>query len=155
MSKRNVAMVAAAGAAVITAGLYGTGNRKGAESQGEPSRHRAQAKRDLGLGGAGVGGNQMVGSTELGASAGRPDNDPEGKQVTTAASRSELPSGGVGGGEGAGKTNARSIELPTGSKSVGTSAAGTNKKVSLSRFAVNTLGLLTYCRAELRRGDVF
>ncbi|KAK4077318.1 hypothetical protein Purlil1_12354 [Purpureocillium lilacinum] len=91
-------MLAAAGAAAAAVGIYRSRQGKAAESQDGPSRNPAHTRRDLGLGGAGVGGNQVVGSTELGASHGRPDKDPEAKTGTT-ASPSELPSGGVGGGE--------------------------------------------------------
>lgn len=116
MSRRFAPMIAAAGAAAAAVGIYRSRQGKAADSQDGPSRNPAHTKRDLGLGGAGVGGNQVVGSAELGASRGRPDQDPEAKTGTT-ASPSELPSGGVGGGEGAGGSNARRVQLLTTGKS--------------------------------------
>lgn len=108
MSKRNVGLIAAAGAAVIGVGLYSNTSRTADSSQAAPGRNRAQAKRDHGLSGAGVGGNMMSGGTELEASPGRPDKDPEQKVGTTAP-----PSGGIGGGEGVGGSSAQKMQIPT------------------------------------------
>ncbi|KAJ6441619.1 COP9 signalosome complex subunit 5 [Purpureocillium lavendulum] len=126
MSKRNVGMIAAAGAAVIGVGLYSNTSRKEPSSQAGPGRNQAQAKRGHGLSGAGVGGNMMTGGTELEASPGRFDKDPEQKTGTTAPP-SKLPSGGVGGGEGAGGSSARKMQVPTvGNQSPDTNATGLN-----------------------------
>lgn len=76
---------------------------------------RARAKRDAdGLNGAGIGGNMQSGGTEAGAVTGK--GDAERPVQTTAESRGDLPAGGVGGGHGAGNSNARAVEMrPSGS----------------------------------------
>lgn len=72
--------------------------------------NKAQDKRELGLRGAGIGGNKNAGGPEFGT------NSVERKEQTTAP-KSELPSGGVGGGEGKGGTSARAVELHTRERS--------------------------------------
>ncbi|QUC22235.1 uncharacterized protein UV8b_06476 [Ustilaginoidea virens] len=106
-------MTAAAGAALIGGTIYATRGRK-EKSGPEVARNRARAKRELGLGGAGIGGNVLSGGPEAGAAPPRPDRDPERRAKTTADSRDDLPSGGVGGGEGAGGASARRSQLPYG-----------------------------------------
>ncbi|UNI16341.1 hypothetical protein JDV02_002779 [Purpureocillium takamizusanense] len=125
MSKRLGPIIAAAGAAAVGVGIYRSRKAGTGEGQDGPSRNQAQTKRDLELQGAGVGGNMMTGGTEL--SPDRPDRNPERRTGTTAPP-SELPSGGVGGGEGAGGAGARRVQLPTSGKSQ--DATGKNKNVS-------------------------
>lgn len=75
---------------------------------------RARQKRDAdALNGAGIGGNMQSGGFETGAVTGK--GDAERSVQTTASSREELPSGGVGGGHGGNNTNVRAIEMrPSG-----------------------------------------
>lgn len=111
-------MTAAAGAGLIGATVYATRRNN---TNNQDNRNIAQQKRDLGLGGAGIGGNKMAGAMERGGRPGVGDGDP-GRQVTTAESRDKLPSGQIGGGEGAGGSSARRTQLPfTGSNSKGSS----------------------------------
>lgn len=114
-------MTAVAGAAVIGVGLYS--NTKGRKDQPKDERHSANAKRDMGLSGAGVGGNAMAGSTDVSAAKPSPHKDPERKTRTTAPIE-KLPSGGVGGGEGGGGSSARKTQLPTGPAPDGVSLRG-------------------------------
>lgn len=95
-------MTCAAGAGLIGAAIYAT--RKN-QTETQDNRNMAQQKRDLGLSGAGIGGNQIAGGPERGGSP------VPGRQITTAESRDKLPSGKIGGGEGAGGSSARRTEL--------------------------------------------
>ncbi|PHH60753.1 hypothetical protein CDD81_1291 [Ophiocordyceps australis] len=72
---------------------------------------QAHAKKDLGLGGAGIGGNAVAGGTEGGDARSSPTRD-EGRKVVTRAPKDKLPAGGVGGGVGAGGASARAMEVP-------------------------------------------
>ncbi|KAM4065483.1 hypothetical protein HRG_004212 [Hirsutella rhossiliensis] len=112
MNRQRAAMTAAAGAAVIGVGMYS--NTKGQKDEPQVQRHNAHVKRDMGLSGAGVGGNAMTGSTDISAAPPSSHKNLERTTRTTAAIE-KLPSGGVGGGEGAGGSSARKMQLPTGS----------------------------------------
>ncbi|KHN97526.1 uncharacterized protein MAM_04541 [Metarhizium album ARSEF 1941] len=118
MSREKVIMTAAAGAGLIGATIYATRKNR---AEAPDHRNMAQQKYDLGLSGAGIGGNRVAGAMERGGSHGRGDGDP-GRQITTAESRDKLPSGKIGAGEGAGGSGARRTEIPfSGSSSNGTS----------------------------------
>ncbi|OAA44802.1 hypothetical protein NOR_03556 [Metarhizium rileyi] len=118
MSREKVIMTAAAGAGLIGATIYAT---RATPTETQDKRNKAQQKRDLGLGGAGIGGNHMAGGTERGPPPGPGDGDPK-RQVTTAESRDKLPSGAIGGGEGAGGSGARRTQLSfPGSSTLGSS----------------------------------
>jgi hypothetical protein len=97
--------------AVATLGLVGIffNSRRGSD---EPEKvgSRARAKRDEdNLNGAGIGGNMQSGGSEAGSLTGKGHDD--GSVQTTASSRDELPSGGVGGGHGGGNSNTRAVEM--------------------------------------------
>jgi hypothetical protein len=105
---------------VATVGLLGIYlySRPSKTNETEGSDHignRARAKKDSdGLQGAGVGGNFQSGGHETGAKP--PGQDSERKVQTTADSLDKLPSGGVGGGVGAGGANVRAMAMePSGS----------------------------------------
>lgn len=105
--------------ALATVGLIGiiVKSRSSSSEDIHPNTARARAKRDNdALGGAGIGGNMQSGGHEKGAVAGS-NGAAETKVQTTAESRDQLPSGGVGGGPGAGQSNARAIEMrPSGNQ---------------------------------------
>ncbi|KAG5924061.1 hypothetical protein E4U61_001717 [Claviceps capensis] len=114
MSRSRLMAVAVAGSALIGGAFYAT-RRPEKQSPEELRRNKADRARDLGLGSAGMGLNQVTGGPEAGAAPSRPDETDRMRPVhTTASSKDKLPSGGVGGGEGAGRTSARATELPTG-----------------------------------------
>ncbi|RDA91778.1 hypothetical protein CP533_2840 [Ophiocordyceps camponoti-saundersi (nom. inval.)] len=108
MSRQKLAMTAAAvGAGALGISLYNRRSSPNPETSKDerPSRHSAHAKREFGLEGAALGGNAIVGSTELGAKRGQqPSRSP--------APLEKLPSGGIGGGEGAGGSSARKTQFP-------------------------------------------
>ncbi|OAA32314.1 hypothetical protein AAL_01646 [Moelleriella libera RCEF 2490] len=106
MSQGRALMIATAGAAAIGGAFYAT---RGSKSSAQARKDAADSKRDLGLGGVGVGGNVLTGGPESGPP--RPDKDPQRSTKTTAESRDKLPSGGLGGGEGAGGSSARKTDL--------------------------------------------
>ncbi|KAG6207820.1 hypothetical protein E4U35_000618 [Claviceps purpurea] len=114
MSRSRLMAVAVAGSALIGGAFYAT-RRPEKQSPEELRRNKADRARDLGLGSAGMGHNQVTGGPEAGAAPSRPDETDRMRPVhTTASSKDKLPSGGAGGGEGAGRTSARTTELPTG-----------------------------------------
>ncbi|KAG6263663.1 hypothetical protein E4U49_002151 [Claviceps purpurea] len=114
MSRSRLMAVAVAGSALIGGAFYAT-RRPEKQSPEELRRNKAERARDLGLGSAGMGHNQVTGGPEAGAAPSRPDETDRMRPVhTTASSKDKLPSGGAGGGEGAGRTSARATELPTG-----------------------------------------
>ncbi|KAG6286446.1 hypothetical protein E4U45_008464 [Claviceps purpurea] len=114
MSRSRLMAVAVAGSALIGGAFYAT-RRPEKQSPEELRRNKADRARDLGLGSAGMGHNQVTGGPEAGAAPSRPDETDRMRPVhTTASSKDKLPSGGAGGGEGAGRTSARATELPTG-----------------------------------------
>lgn len=100
-------MTCVAGAGMLGAAIYGI---RGKSITSEDNRNKAQQKRDLGLGGAGIGGNHMAGGNERGPSPSKGEQKPK-RQVTTAKSRDQLPSGDIGGGEGAGGSSARKTQV--------------------------------------------
>ncbi|RDA87070.1 hypothetical protein CP532_0182 [Ophiocordyceps camponoti-leonardi (nom. inval.)] len=107
-------MTAAAGAGALGIGLFYRRQSNPSSSStkdnqqddnNKPSRHSAHAKREFGLEGAAVGGNAIVGSTELAAKR-------EQQPSRSPAPLEKLPSGGIGGGEGAGGSSARRTQFP-------------------------------------------
>lgn len=92
-------VVAASIAALLGMSIYSMRTSQASASS------KAQDKRDLGLQGAGIGGNKNAGGPEFGF-------NPAEEQPQTPASKSQLPSGEIGGGEGKGGTSARNVELP-------------------------------------------
>ena len=100
MSQQRFGSIALAGAVALGVGVYA--------SRHTDERNSARQKRDMGLNGAGIARTGTAGGTERGErSAGHTD-----QQVTSAKSRDALPSGGVGGGVGAGGSSARAVEMP-------------------------------------------
>ncbi|KAL6864248.1 hypothetical protein J3F83DRAFT_716037 [Trichoderma novae-zelandiae] len=97
-------MTALAGVGVVGATVYAT-RRRGPQSAVQDRHDKAQETRDLGMGGAGVGGNRMAGGPSSSAAPSGPERDPSSRQVTTASSRDQLPSGGAGGGEASSKSD--------------------------------------------------
>lgn len=102
MSKQNTSILVIAGAGVIGASIYTMKYRKDPAQQ---SKNKTQDKKDLGLGGAGVGLTGAAGGNE------RAIDPSQDRKVSTAAPKEKLPSGGVGGGAGAGGTSARAVEF--------------------------------------------
>ena len=103
MSAQRFFVPAAAGATAIGGYLY-YNSKQPAKSREQQRRERSQDKRDAGLSGAGVGQNAMTGLHEKGGpGSGVPtaNTDPD-RAVKTDAPKEKLPSGGVGGGVGAG-----------------------------------------------------
>lgn len=108
MSAQRFFVPAAAGATAIGGYLY-YNSKQPAKSREQQRRERSQDKRDAGLSGAGVGQNAMTGLHEKGGpGSGVPtaNTDPD-RAVKTDAPKEKLPSGGVGGGVGAGGANSR------------------------------------------------
>ncbi|KAG6298198.1 hypothetical protein E4U09_001012 [Claviceps aff. purpurea] len=100
MSRSRLMAVAVAGSAIIGGAFYAT-RRPEKQSPEELRRNKADRARDLGLGSAGMGHNQVTGGPEAGAAPMRPVH-------TTASSKDKLLSGG---------TSARATELPVGRSS--------------------------------------
>lgn len=102
------------GATALTGGfIYYRAPSKNAATGGQAERTRQKRDKEA-LSGAGVGGNATSGGHETGqvGSGVQPGTgDKERTPVTTAESRDQLPSGGVGGGVGGGGANVRSIEM--------------------------------------------
>ncbi|KAF5985236.1 hypothetical protein FCOIX_2213 [Fusarium coicis] len=93
------------GVAALGAGVYYLGRSKPETTPEQDRRGRAEAKKAEGLSGAGIGGNAVTGGHELSHAN---SNRKEG----TTAPPEKLPSGGVGGGVGAGGSNVRtSVEM--------------------------------------------
>lgn len=123
MSAQRFFAPAAAGATALGGYLY-YNSQKPQKSRVEQRQERSQAKRDAGLGGAGVGQNAVTGLFEKGGpGSGVPtaNTDPD-RAVKTDAPREKLPSGGVGGGVGAGGANVRAIDINTKQPSYGDGA---------------------------------
>ncbi|KAL0936095.1 uncharacterized protein CTRU02_208310 [Colletotrichum truncatum] len=144
MSRQNLAAPLLGAAALVGGGVYYT--RKSTDTSGDPAqqthggkprpttdevvankKQQADAKRDLGLGGAGVGMNQTTGGTELGSGL-KSGNTENPNRDAPKGPKDKFPSdaGEIGGGQGRGKTNARSIEWqgPSTGGSAGDSSAG-------------------------------
>ncbi|KAG6171258.1 hypothetical protein E4U51_000132 [Claviceps purpurea] len=100
MSRSRLMAVAVAGSAIIGGAFYAT-RRPEKQSPEELRRNKADRARDLGLGSAGMGHNQVTGGPEAGAAPSRPDETDRMRPVhTTASSKDKLPSGWAGGDEG-------------------------------------------------------
>ncbi|KAM3498447.1 hypothetical protein MY10362_008232 [Beauveria mimosiformis] len=106
MSQEKKLLLAVAGAGALGAALYTT---QGSGDKSSPNKTRD--KKDMGLQGAGIAGTGAAGGNERAV-----DPSEDKKVKTTGAPRDELPSGGVGGGAGAGGMGDRSIELPGASR---------------------------------------
>ncbi|KAM0430610.1 hypothetical protein ACHAPT_005963 [Fusarium lateritium] len=118
--QRSAAIPIGAGVAVLGAGIYYKTRSKPQVSDEQDRRDRAQAKKNEGLGGAGIGGNAVTGGHELSHANSQ-------RSEGTTAPPEKLPSGGVGGGVGGGGANVRSIEMSAkqrdGSSSSGASGS--------------------------------
>ncbi|KAM0330114.1 hypothetical protein ACHAQA_004286 [Verticillium albo-atrum] len=93
----------------------------------ERKKQQAQSKRDNAISGAGVGMTANTGGAELsgGSNAGNKLGPQHGaQQPGKGVRREDLPSGGVGGGHGAGNSNARSIEVGGSGSGSGSGDAG-------------------------------
>ncbi|OAA38710.1 hypothetical protein BBO_06957 [Beauveria brongniartii RCEF 3172] len=107
-------MLALAGAGAVGVAFYATRSttRPAVQSSSSSSSsttlpdNKARDKRDMGLSGAGIGGTGAAGGNE------RAIDPSQDRKVETTAPREKLPSGGVGGGVGAGGMSARAVELP-------------------------------------------
>ncbi|KAG6144882.1 hypothetical protein E4U28_001813 [Claviceps purpurea] len=100
MSRSRLMAVAVAASAIIGGAFYAT-RRPEKQSPEELRRNKADRARDLGLGSAGMGHNQVTGGPEAGAAPSRPDETDRMRPVhTTASSKDKLSSGGAGGDEG-------------------------------------------------------
>ncbi|KAI8293641.1 hypothetical protein K4K59_005606 [Colletotrichum sp. SAR11_240] len=93
-------------------------------------KQQADAKRDLGMGGAGVGMNQMTGGTDIGSGlkSGNTDNP---NRDTPKGPKDKFPSdaGAIGGGQGRGNANSRAIET----HGPGSSAGASNTEGGISQ----------------------
>lgn len=107
------------GAGIVGGTLYYRSQHKkaAAAASSEKTTHNkahAAAKRDKeGLSGAGIGGTAVTGGHEtgqIGSGVATATSSPE-RRVDTDAPLEKLPSGGVGGGVGAGGANVRAIEM--------------------------------------------
>ncbi|RSL39170.1 hypothetical protein CEP53_014260 [Fusarium sp. AF-6] len=116
--QRSAAVPIGAGVALLGAGIYYKTRSKPQVSDEQARRDRAQAKRDEGLSGAGIGGNAVTGGHELS------HVNPQRSEGSTTPLE-KLPSGGVGGGVGAGGANVRSIEM-TAKQRGGVSPSGSS-----------------------------
>ncbi|KAM3509439.1 hypothetical protein MY10362_000603 [Beauveria mimosiformis] len=108
-------MLALAGAGAVGVAFYATRSttRPAVQSSSSSSSssttlpdNKARDKRDMGLSGAGIGGTAAAAGNE------RAIDPSQDRKVQTTATREKLPSGGVGGGVGAGGMSARAVELP-------------------------------------------
>ncbi|KAL2758881.1 hypothetical protein ACRALDRAFT_1069063 [Sodiomyces alcalophilus JCM 7366] len=139
MSRSNMTAPALGAAALLGGGIYLMRGRKAKtqDATNDPAgvarkKEQANAKRDLGLGGAGVGGNTQTGGTEIGsglASGNTGENQGRRRQSPAGdVPRENLPSGGVGGGYGANNTNTRAIEHSKGTGTGGSGSIGEKAK---------------------------
>lgn len=113
MAANKTVMMAVAGAGALGAAYYALSaptrpatTSSSSKNNGKMPDNKARDKRDMGLSGAGIGATGAAGGTE------RPIDPSKDRKTQTTAPREKLPSGGVGGGPGAGGHGARSIELP-------------------------------------------
>ncbi|KAF4453419.1 hypothetical protein FALBO_15990 [Fusarium albosuccineum] len=119
--QRSAAVPIGAAVTLLGAGIYYKSRKAPEVSDEQARRDRAQAKKDEGLSGAGIGGNAVTGGHELS------HVNPDRKEGTTAPPE-KLPSGGVGGGVGGGGANVRSIEM-SAKQRPGTSGTTTGSSV--------------------------
>lgn len=127
MSAQRFLVPAAVGTTALGGFIYyrSTGSSE-PKSREQQRRERADAKRDAGLAGAGVGQNATTGSVEAGGpGSGVPtaNMDPD-RKVKTDAPKEKLPSGGVGGGVGAGGMSARVVDISAKKSTDGGSSGG-------------------------------
>ncbi|KAL7935183.1 hypothetical protein V8C35DRAFT_266723 [Trichoderma chlorosporum] len=104
MSREKLAMTAIAGVGVLSVAMYATRKKEPKMNDSQTRKNKAQETRELGLGSAGVGGNRMAGGPSSSAAPSGSERDPQSGQAAT-ASKEELPSGGVGGGEASSKSD--------------------------------------------------
>ncbi|KAK2729402.1 hypothetical protein CKAH01_10216 [Colletotrichum kahawae] len=138
MAARHFATPIAAGAVLLGGGLYAFNRHvKPSNPSGDPAqqvfdtkkprptadevankKQQADAKRDLGMGGAGVGTNHATGGTDLGSGL-KSGNTENPNRDTPKGPKEKFPSdaGAIGGGHGRGNANTRAIEThgPLGS----------------------------------------
>lgn len=159
MRQRSLIPVFAAGSLFIGALIYST-RPEAPKSDPERRRDAKEAKRAEGLSGAGVGGNFTTGGHELSS---KTDREPEAATVP----KEKLPSGGVGGGVGAGGANVRAIEMKpydvagTSSSRAGVSGAlhglfsttGTKEELSREPDTKNTKVASHYEYTPTKRGN--
>ncbi|KAF5025703.1 hypothetical protein F66182_2221 [Fusarium sp. NRRL 66182] len=101
----SAAVPVTAGVAALGAGVYYMTRSKPQTTPEQDRRGRAEAKKAQGLSGAGIGGNAVTGGHEL-------SHANSDRNEGTTAPLEKLPSGGVGGGVGAGGSNVRtSVEM--------------------------------------------
>ncbi|WYZ35093.1 hypothetical protein EsH8_I_001369 [Colletotrichum jinshuiense] len=140
MSRQSLAAPLMGAAAVLGGGVYYA--RQPSNTSGDPAqqvsnadhprpssdevvaqkRQHANAKRDLGLGGAGVGNNHATGGTDIGSGL-LSGNTEDPSRSTAKGPTEKFPSdaGQVGGGHGRGNSNTRAIETHGPSTSPGSS----------------------------------
>ncbi|KAF9871498.1 hypothetical protein CkaCkLH20_11145 [Colletotrichum karsti] len=96
-------------------------------------KEQANAKRDLGMGGAGVGMNHATGGTDIGSGL-KSGNTQNPNRDTAKGPTEKFPSdaGAVGGGHGRGNANSRAIETHGPSKPSGTSGSTGNTEGGIS-----------------------
>ncbi|TDZ13683.1 hypothetical protein Cob_v013162 [Colletotrichum orbiculare MAFF 240422] len=141
MSRQGFPAAIVGGAALLGGGLYfarkpaSTGD-PAQQTHGDKSRptadeveakkERANAKRDLGMGGAGVGGNHVTGGTELGSGL-RSGNTENPNRERQQGPTDKMPSdaGAIGGGPGRANSNTRAIETHGPSMSPSSANPGT------------------------------
>ncbi|ROT35246.1 hypothetical protein SODALDRAFT_328564 [Sodiomyces alkalinus F11] len=151
MSRSTMTGPALGAAALLGGGVYMMrgSKSKNQDATNDPAgvarkKEQADAKRDLGLGGAGVGGNTNTGGTELGsglASGNTGENQGRWRQASGRdVPRENLPSGGVGGGYGGNNANTRAVEHTKGSSTGGGSGAGENKTQGVGEMLQGALG---------------
>ncbi|KAM0227902.1 hypothetical protein ACHAP5_012085 [Fusarium lateritium] len=116
-----------AGIAAIGAGVFYMGRSKPDTTPEQDRKDRGEAKKAEGLGGAGIGQNAITGGHELShANSDRKEGSP--------APPEKLPSGGVGGGVGAGGSNVRTSVEMTAKKQPGTSSSSSGSGMLSSLF---------------------
>ncbi|KAH0425262.1 hypothetical protein CcaCcLH18_11096 [Colletotrichum camelliae] len=154
MAARHFATPIAAGAVLLGGGLYAFNRHvKPSNPSGDPAqqvfdtkkprptadevankKQQADAKRDLGMGGAGVGTNHATGGTDLGSGL-KSGNTENPNRDTPKGPKEKFPSdaGAIGGGHGRGNANTRAIETHGPSMSPGSSAGVSNTEGGISQ----------------------
>lgn len=136
-------------AAVLGGGIYLMRGRSSSkqDATNDPAgvarkKEQANAKRDLGLGGAGVGGNKVTGGTEIAsgmASGNTGENQGRWRQAPGGdVPRENLPSGGVGGGYGGNNADTLALGKSNGGSS---GSSGQNKTQGLGEMLESAVGM--------------
>ncbi|SPJ89589.1 uncharacterized protein FTOL_12950 [Fusarium torulosum] len=116
-----------AGIAAIGAGVFYMGRSKPETTPEQDRKGRAEAKKAEGLSGAGIGQNAVTGGHELSHANSR-------RKESSPAPLEKLPSGGVGGGVGAGGSNVRTSVEMTAKEQPGTSSSSSGSGMLSSLF---------------------